>query len=80
MDDGIPDEGGFGYSDKCYQEMNRSDYDSETLYSTPRSGRGGPRVGEHGKRKTGNKSAGEKLRSRALVLGDQASYFLVLKG
>jgi hypothetical protein len=80
MDDGISDEGGFGNSDKFNQEMNRSDYDSEALYSTSRSRRGGPRVDEHGKRKAGNKSAGEKLRSGVLVLGGQASYFLVLQG
>jgi hypothetical protein len=73
MTDGIPDEGFLGYSAMRNQEMNRFDFDSETDDSTSRSGRGGPRLDEHGESKAGNNSAGEKLRSRAFILGGQVS-------
>jgi hypothetical protein len=69
MGDVIRDEGALGYYAIHNQEMGRSDFDSETVDSTPRSGRGGPRFDEHGNSKAGNKSAGEKLRSGAFVLG-----------
>jgi hypothetical protein len=69
MSDGTPGEGGFGYSAICNREVNRSDYHSATEDITPRSGRSGPRLDEHGKIKAGNKSAGLKLRSGAFVLG-----------
>jgi hypothetical protein len=59
MYDGIPDDGGLGYSAIQNQDLNRSDSDSKTEDSTPRSGQGGPRLDEHGQRKAGNTSAGE---------------------
>jgi hypothetical protein len=49
MGDVIPDGGGLGYSAIHNQEKGRSDSDSETLDSSPRSGRGGrggPRLDE----------------------------------
>ena len=59
MGDGIPDEGGLGCSAINNQEVNRSGSDSDTEDSTPRSGRVGPRLGEHGKSKAGRNSTGE---------------------
>jgi hypothetical protein len=58
MGDGTPDEGGFGCAAIFNQEVNRSDNDPATEDSTPRSGRSGPRLDEHGKSKAGSKSAG----------------------
>jgi hypothetical protein len=58
MGDGIPDEGGLECSAINNQEINRSGSGSDTEDSTPRSGRVGPRLGEHGKSKAGRKSAG----------------------
>jgi hypothetical protein len=76
--DVILDEGGLGYSAIHNQERGRSDSHSETEDTTPRSGRGGPRLDENGKNEAPHKSAGEKLRSGAFVLGSQALF--VLKG
>ena len=48
MDNGILDEGGLGFLAIHNQNTNRLDSDSETADSTPRSGRGGPRLDERG--------------------------------
>jgi hypothetical protein len=57
MVDWIPDENGLDIL-HLYQEMDRLDSHSETEESNPRSERGGPRLGEYGKSKAKNKSAG----------------------
>jgi hypothetical protein len=50
------------------QRTSFSESDSDIEDITPRFGRGGPQFDEHGKIKAENKSAGDKLRSGALVL------------